>query len=75
MYCVNAPIGDSRLMITIPVVVFLIGRYIYLVHNKNQNVMDSNRLLDDRPLLLGVTLWILTVVILLYTPLYTSIFP
>ncbi len=75
MYSINAPIGDSRLMMTIPVVVFLIGRYIHLVYNKTQNVMDSSRLLDDRPLLLGVALWILTVMILLYTPLYTSLFP
>ncbi|MBC8223909.1 UbiA family prenyltransferase [Candidatus Bathyarchaeota archaeon] len=75
MYCVNAPIGDSRLMVTIPVVVFIIGRYLYIVYNKNQNVMDSSRLLDDRPLLLGVALWIFTVMILLYTPLYASVFP
>ncbi|MCW3989011.1 MAG: UbiA family prenyltransferase [Candidatus Bathyarchaeota archaeon] len=75
MYCVNAPIGDSRLMVTIPVVVFLIGRYIYIVYNKNQNVRDSSRLLNDRPLLLGLALWIIVVMILLYTPLYTSIFP
>jgi len=75
MYCANAPIGDSRLMVTIPVVVFLIGRYIYIVYNKNQNVRDSSRLLNDLPLLLGLALWIIVVMILLYTPLYTSIFP
>ena len=75
MYCVNAPIGDSRLMVTIPVVVFLIGRYIYIVYNKNQNVRDSSRLLNDLPLLLGLAIWIIVVLILLYTPLYTSIFP
>jgi len=75
MYCVNAPIGDSRLMVTIPFVVFIIGRYIYLVYNKNQNVTDSSKLLDDRPLLLGVVLWILAVMILLYTPYYSMVFP
>ena len=75
MYCVNAPIGDSRLMVTIPIVVFLIGRYIHIVYNKGQNVRDSSRLLNDVPLLLGLSIWILAVLILLYTPLYTSIFP
>ncbi|MGD2200580.1 MAG: UbiA prenyltransferase family protein [Candidatus Bathyarchaeota archaeon] len=73
MYCVNAPIGDSRLMITIPIVVFLIGRYLFLTYKRQQHVRDSSKLLFDTPLLIGLVLWILTIILLLYTPVLPGV--
>jgi 4-hydroxybenzoate polyprenyltransferase len=74
-YCVYATsvdtaerLGSSRLGLTIPFVLYGIFRYLYLVHQKRGGGNPSAMLLTDRPLLACVALWVVSVVIILYTP-------
>jgi len=64
-----ARLGTSRLGVTIPFVLYGVFRYLYLVHGRQGGGSPTTLLLDDRPLLLCVGLWVGTVGILIYTPL------
>jgi 4-hydroxybenzoate polyprenyltransferase len=57
----------DRLAWTIPFVLYGIFRYLYLVHRKEQGGSPTDVLLTDRPLLIDVFLWALTVVLIVYT--------
>lgn len=57
----------DKLALTIPFVIYGIFRYLYLVHRKSQGGSPSDVLLTDRPLLLAVALWAMTVVAIVYT--------
>jgi 4-hydroxybenzoate polyprenyltransferase len=58
----------DRLGLTIPFVLYGIFRYLYLVHQKRGGGSPSTLLLTDRPLLACVALWVVSVIIILYTP-------
>ena len=62
-------LGTDRLGLTIPFVLYGIFRYLYLVHQKRGGGSPSALLLADRPLLACVALWVVSVVLILYTPL------
>ncbi len=62
-------LGTDRLGLTIPFVLYGIFRYLYLVHQKRGGGSPSALLLADRPLLGCVALWVVSVVLILYTPL------
>jgi 4-hydroxybenzoate polyprenyltransferase len=51
---------SPALMVTIPFVVFGLFRYLLLVHRDDLGEEPENILLTDRPLVLAVTLWIIT---------------
>jgi 4-hydroxybenzoate polyprenyltransferase len=57
----------DRLAWTIPFVLYGIFRYLYLVHQKDQGGSPTDLLLTDRPLLLDVALWALSVVLIVYS--------
>jgi 4-hydroxybenzoate polyprenyltransferase len=57
----------DRLAWTIPFVLYGIFRYLYLVHRKEQGGSPSDILLTDRPLLVDVALWVLALVLIVYT--------
>jgi 4-hydroxybenzoate polyprenyltransferase len=57
----------DRLVWTLPFVLYGIFRYLYLVHRKEQGGSPSDVLLTDRPLLVAVALWAVTLVIIVYT--------
>jgi 4-hydroxybenzoate polyprenyltransferase len=61
-------LGTDRLGLTIPFVLYGIFRYLYLVHQKHGGGSPAAMLLADRPLLVCVALWALSVVLILYTP-------
>ena len=61
-----ARLGTTRLGLTIPFVLYGILRYLYLVHQKRRGGSPAALLLTDRPLLVCVALWALSVVVLLY---------
>jgi 4-hydroxybenzoate polyprenyltransferase len=63
---VREKLGTDRLYLTIPFVLFGIFRYLYLVHQRDAGGDPTQVLLTDRPLLLGVLLWIVTATLLLY---------
>jgi len=58
----------TRLGLTIPFVLYGIFRYLYLVHQKRGGGSPADLLLTDRPLLVCVGLWALTVAVILYSP-------
>jgi 4-hydroxybenzoate polyprenyltransferase len=60
-------LGTDRLGLTIPFVLYGIFRYLYLVHQKRGGGSPSDLLLTDRPLLVCVALWGISVVLILYT--------
>jgi 4-hydroxybenzoate polyprenyltransferase len=60
--------GTSLLGLTIPFPIYGIFRYLYLVHQKEGGGSPSEMLLNDRPLLLCVALWGLTVAAIVYRP-------
>jgi uncharacterized membrane protein HdeD (DUF308 family) len=57
---------NHAMMLTIPFVLYGIFRYLYLIHIRNEGGSPEEALLGDRPLLLSVVLWGLSVVAILY---------
>ena len=53
-------------VLTVPYVAFGILRYLYLVDQKNEGGDPARMLLDDRPLLICMMLWIVTEIIFIY---------
>jgi 4-hydroxybenzoate polyprenyltransferase len=68
-----AKFGTDRLVWTLPFPLYGIFRYLYLVHQKAGGGSPSEMLLTDRPLLVCVALWALTVAIILYAPDYLAL--
>lgn len=60
--------GTSWLGLTIPFPLYGIFRYLYLVHKRELGGSPADLLLNDRPLLACVTLWVLAVVLIIYQP-------
>lgn len=57
--------GSSNLIYTVPFVVYGIFRYLYLLHHRNRGNDTARDLLTDRHLLLTVSAWIATIVMVL----------
>lgn len=60
--------GTSWLGLTIPFPLYGIFRYLYLVHRREEGGSPADLLLNDRPLLACVTLWVIAVVLIIYVP-------
>ncbi len=58
--------AQSRMVYTLPFVVYGIFRYLYIAYKKEEGGAPEVTLLTDKPLLIDVALWIIVVVILLY---------
>jgi hypothetical protein len=52
--------------LTIPFPIYGIFRYLYLVHQREAGGSPADLLLNDRPLLACVLLWVFTVVLVIY---------
>lgn len=63
-----AKFGTDKLGLTFPFPLYGIFRYLYLVHQKAGGGSPSDMLLNDRPLLLCVLLWAITVALVIYGP-------
>jgi 4-hydroxybenzoate polyprenyltransferase len=63
---VSAKLGTQNLYVTIPFVVYGIFRYLYLIHRKQEGGSPTKVLYTDKPILLTVLLWLLTVISVLY---------
>jgi 4-hydroxybenzoate polyprenyltransferase len=61
--------GTPWLWLSIPFPLYGILRYLYLVHRREGGGNPAELLLSDRPLLVCVALWALTVALLIYRPL------
>ena len=58
--------GTDRLVWTVPFLLYGIFRYLYLVHQREGGGDPSEILVTDRPLLVCVALWGLSVIALVY---------
>jgi 4-hydroxybenzoate polyprenyltransferase len=69
-YCISPEtvqkFGTDLLGLTIPFPLYGIFRYLYLVHRREGGGSPSQMLLNDRPLLVCVALWVLAIVVILY---------
>jgi 4-hydroxybenzoate polyprenyltransferase len=58
--------GSTRLMYTIPCVIFGIFRYLYLIHQKGEGGNPDRIIISDRPFLLNMLLWMGIVGVAIY---------
>lgn len=63
---VSSKLGTQNLFLTIPFVVYGIFRYLYLIHKEEQGGSPTSVMFSDKPILLTVVFWILTVIMILY---------
>lgn len=66
LYSIDSPVGDPRLLVSMPVATFLVMRYVFLLHAANPSTRKPHELVKDRPLLIGLAFWTLLIVYLLY---------
>tara|TARA_A100001037_G_scaffold241450_1_gene221634 strand:- start:548 stop:1165 length:618 start_codon:yes stop_codon:yes gene_type:complete len=68
-YTFNATYHQTKnhsMMLTIPLVVYGIFRYLYLVYVKDEGGTPEQLVFKDRPLMLSIALWIATATVLRY---------
>jgi len=58
--------GTTNLKYTIPLVLFGIFRYLYLIHQKDGGGNPESVILKDKPMTLNVTIYVLIIVLILY---------
>lgn len=58
--------AQKLLMITVPLVIYGVMRYLQLIYEKNEGESPERVLLSDKPLLMAVLLWGLLVFMILY---------
>ncbi len=63
---VQLKLHTTYLNLTIPFVLYGIFRYLYLVHQKNRGGDPTSLFFTDKPLLINIGLWLVTVCIILY---------
>jgi 4-hydroxybenzoate polyprenyltransferase len=63
---VRAALGTDSLYLTLPIVVFGVLRYLWLVHRRDLGGDPTQHLLSDGGLLAAVTVWLATAVVLIY---------
>jgi len=66
LYTVQGPVHDHRLMITIPLVLYGMFRYLYLVHMRMEGGSPEEVLLRDRHMLTTVVLCTAVIIVALY---------
>ena len=65
-----AKFGTDRLGLTLPLPIYGIFRYLYLVHQKEGGGSPAEMLMTDRPLLLCSAAWAIAVGIIIYGPTF-----
>jgi hypothetical protein len=66
LYTFQGPTGNHRLMITIPLVLYGMFRYLYLIHMRMEGGSPEEVLLRDRHMLGTVVLCTAAIIIVLY---------
>ncbi len=59
---------DRSMMLTIPIVLYALFRYLYLIYQRNEGGSPETLFLKDRHLLVTILLWGLAVLLILYRP-------
>lgn len=63
---VSVKLGTDHLFVTIPFVIYGLFRYLYLIHREDQGGSPTRVLINDKPILLTVMLWLITASLILY---------
>ncbi len=68
LYTFSAPNlpANHTMMLTIPIVLYCLFRYLYLIHVKGEGGAPEDLIFTDKPLLAGLLLWGLAVIAILY---------
>lgn len=63
----SLPFGQAKyLMATVPIVIYGVMRYLYIIYEKKEGESPERVLLTDRPLLTAVVLWLVMVIGIIY---------
>ena len=63
----SLPLIEAKyLMLTVPLVVYGVMRYLYTIYEKREGESPERVLLTDRPLLSAVLLWLVAVLVIIY---------
>ncbi len=63
---VSEKLGTEYLYLTVPFVVYGIFRYLYLIHKEEEGGSPTRVLISDKPLMMNIILWLITVIAILY---------
>src|SRR3954468_24377631 len=66
IYTINSPLIGSQMMLTIPPVVYMIFRYLYLIYDRSDERSTSAMVMEDKGMLAGGACWVLSAFLLLY---------
>src|SRR3989339_1208173 len=59
-------LGTSKLIYTIPFVLYGIFRYLYLVHQKEKGGSPTEIMFADKPMIINICLWVISSVVFIY---------
>ena len=59
-------LGTSKLIYTIPFVLYGIFRYLYLVHQKEKGGSPTEVVFTDKPMIINISLWVIASVMFIY---------
>jgi 4-hydroxybenzoate polyprenyltransferase len=63
----SLPFAEAKyLMVTIPLVIYGVMRYLYIIYEKKEGESPERVLLTDQPLLISVLLWLVTTIVIIY---------
>ncbi|MCA9308405.1 hypothetical protein KC980_02755, partial [candidate division WWE3 bacterium] len=60
--------GPKLMMLSIPIVIYGVARYLYVIYEKKEGESPARVLLSDKPLLVSVVIWVLFIVGLVNLP-------
>ena len=63
-YIPSTLISAKLLMLTIPLVIYGVGRYLYVIYEKSEGESPERVLLDDKPLFYTAIFWIIFVILI-----------
>ena len=60
-------LGEAKyLMITVPIVIYAVMRYLYIIYEKKEGESPERVILTDRPLLISVIIWLVMIFGIIY---------
>lgn len=63
----SLPLVEAKyLMATVPIVIYGVMRYLYIIYEKREGESPEKVLLTDTPLLVTVILWLITIIFIIY---------
>jgi 4-hydroxybenzoate polyprenyltransferase len=63
---VESKLGTTHMDLTIPFVLYGVFRYLYLIHQKEGGGSPTQMFLNDKPILVNIILWLISVVLIVY---------